>query len=183
MKILDKEFKYTNFQKSIKVLNQEYFKESENLKNFLKSFKKELSKEDSKQISLILDISEKNTQNFLNFLDNKNQPKTESSERIDLFSTIDSKGNNLELEISDFIGNLNNNEIIKQYYIVENIKSKINNLYNENFEDTKIKQDNLNSYKKYDLIYQNYDINKNKILKDYFTNYKVKYFFNKRKLI
>lgn len=173
-KIIERNSKIKNFEKEIKTLSQDYFKESENFKNILKSIKKnDVSSEEYEKISSLLNIAENNSKSFFNNQKSKRSAK-DIIEKIDLFAFTPSKNNKYsESEISDFIGNLNNNDIIKQYYIVENLKSKINNVFNENIEDNSSKKEYENTLKKYDTIAQNYQTNKNKLMGEYFTNYKV----------
>jgi hypothetical protein len=96
-----------------------------------------------------------------------------------LFAFTPSSNNKFsEGEISEFIGNLSNNEIIKQYYILENLKSKINNIFNENIEDNISKKEYVNTLKRYETIAKNYQANKSKIMDEYIKNYKVKFIFS-----
>lgn len=175
MKILEKEFKSLNFDKEIKIFSQDYFKESEMLKNILKSIKKsEVSNEEYEKISVILDLAENNSKSFFKNLKSNNISGKSSNQKIDLFAYNSSKsGKYSEAELSEFIGKLNNNKIIKQYYLVENLKSKINNIFNENIEDRVNKEESHKLVKKYETILQVYQTNKSQLMNEYINNYKV----------
>ncbi len=174
-KIIENKSKINNFQKEIKTLSQDYFKESENFKRVLKSVKKsDVGSEEYEKIIVLLDLAENNSKSFFNNQKSNAISLKETAEKIDLFSYAISKHLKYsESEISDFIGNLNNNEIIKQYYIVENLKSKINSSFNDNIENNLNKSELEKTFKKYDAIALNYSANKNQLMDDYIKNYKV----------
>jgi len=173
-KIIEKQSKIKSFEKNIKTLSQDYFMESENFKKILKSIKKnDVSAEDFDKIKVLLDVTENNSKSYFNHQKSKRQFK-EFTEKIDLFSFTPWKNNKYsDLEIAEFIGSLKNNEIVKQYYIVDNLKSRINNTFNENIEDNISKKEYEESFKKYDLFAKNYQANKNKLIEDYIKDYKV----------
>lgn len=176
-KIIEKQSKIKNFEKDMKTLSQDYFKESENFKKILKSIKKnDVGSEEYEKITVLLYLAESNSKSFFNNQkSNASNPKV-SAEKIDLFAYAASKNLKYsESEISEFIGNLNNNEIIKQYYVVENLKSKINSSFNENIENNLNKCELEKTFKKYDAVAHNYTTNKKKFMDDYINNYKVNF--------
>ena len=75
-----------------------------------------------------------------------------------------------DFEISEFIGNFNNDEIIKQFYLVDNIKTKINNIYNDNFEDLLKKDEMELMFKQFEKIAGEYLKERDGILKEYVKN-------------
>lgn len=165
----------------MKTLSQEYLKESEGLKKLLKSIKKsEVSSEEYQKLAALLQLSENNSKSFFNSQNSKAALEKDYNEKINLFNLIPSKNTNFsESEITEFIGSLNNNDVIRQYYIVENLKSKINTSFNENIENKLNKIEQEKAFKKYDTLAQNYLTNKNKILDDYIKNYKVAILYTK----
>lgn len=176
-KIIEKQLRIKIFEKDIKTLSQDYFRESEIFKNILKSVKKsDVASEDYEKILVLLNHSEKNSKSFFNNQKSKATNLKDSSEKIDLFAYEASRNLKYsESEISEFIGNLNNNDIIKQYYIVENLKSKINTAFNENIENNVNKSEFYKSFMKYDNIANNYTSQKDKLIAEYIENYKVNY--------
>jgi len=174
-KIIDKQSRINIFEKEMKNLTQDYFKESEKLKIILKSVKKsDVSSEEFEKIKLLHNLTEMNLKSFFNSQMSKVTNVKETSSKIDLFSYEGSKNlKNFEGEIPDFIGNLNNNDIIKQFYVVENLKSKINGSFNQNIENNINKNDLEKSFKKYENVLQSYNSNRNRMIGEYIKNYKV----------
>jgi len=122
----------------------------------------------------LLTLAENNSKSFFNNQKSKSAINNYSAEKIDLFAFAPSRNLKYsESEISEFIGNLNNNDIIKQYYVVENLKSKINASFNENIENNLNKSEFEKNFKKYETIAQSYSTNKNKMMDEYIKNYKV----------
>ena len=159
----------------MKTLTQDYFKESENFKKILKSIKKcDVEYEEYEKIRVLLELAENNSKTFFNNQKSKDIKPNDITQKIDLFAYTPSKNLKFsESEISEFIGNLNNNDIIKQYYIVENLKTKINGSFNENIENNINKNELEKTFNRYNNFAQNFINNKNKLMGDYIKNYKV----------
>jgi hypothetical protein len=152
----------------------DYIKESSELQNLLNGIKKdEISPENFEKINTLIQIINRDTTNFNENKNQKNVNVKDSQEKIDLFFKKNQKTFKFsDVEISDFIGNFHNDEIIKQFYIVDNIKTKINNMYNDNIEDELKKEEFNILLKKFEKISVDYIKERDGIIKEYSVNEK-----------
>ena len=149
-------------------MSQDFFKESSDLQKLLKGIKKEdTTTENFDKLNILSQILNRDISNYST---NQTQKFTgkDLAEKVDLFVKANQKQFKYsDFEISEFIGNFHNDEIIKQYYLVDNIKTKINTVYNDNIEDISKKQEFNLLYKKFEKIGDAYNSERDNLLKEY----------------